>query len=350
VAGVALSFWLPLLQSRKIMSRLLTPEDDLLRTPGPESNWNESRYADFYDPVAQVGGWFRLGNRVNEGHGELTVCLHLPDGSVGFLFQRVPIDGNVDAAGGLSCGVERSFETSSVVFAGWLALLPDPKALVDPKRALAGAKQIECRVELVSHGQGMSSVLGFDQEHIARIFLPGQAQGHYQHLVRSVGTVRINEQTWHIDGCGGRDHSWGPRNWHAKTWFRWLIAGFDANFGFMLTRSLGGDQQRRGGFVWQDGQFHLLDDVELHSDYSSDGYHTDAHARFRSSGRIWSAQGRTLAHLPLRHRSKMADGSEAILRIVKSPTHWTLPDGRSGYGMTEYHDQMHDGKPAGLGI
>lgn len=337
-------------EQRDIMGRLLTPQDDFLRTPGPESNWNESRYVDFYDPAARVGGWFRLGNRVNEGHGEMTVCLHLPDGSVGFLFQRVPISGNVDEAGGLRWGVVQPFELGTMSFEGEVALLPDPKALVDPKKALSGARRAECRVELASHGLGLSSVLGFDQDHIAKIFLPGQAHGHYQHLVRSVGMVRLGEQSWAIDGRGGRDHSWGPRNWHAKMWFRWLVGSFGDDFGFMVTRSLGGDQQRRSGFVWESGQFHLLEDVELHSDYSADGYHTIVHATFRDATRSWNATGRALAHLPLRHRSKTTDGGEAILRIVKSPTHWTLHDGRSGYGITEYHDQMNDGVPAGLGI
>ena len=33
------------------MGLLLEPKDDYPRKPGPESNWNESRYVDFYDPV-----------------------------------------------------------------------------------------------------------------------------------------------------------------------------------------------------------------------------------------------------------------------------------------------------------
>ena len=45
-------------------------------------------YFNVYDPAEQVGGFFRLGNRANEGHGEMTVCLYLPDGRVGFMFKR----------------------------------------------------------------------------------------------------------------------------------------------------------------------------------------------------------------------------------------------------------------------
>ena len=43
-----------------------------------------------------------MGNRVNEGYAELTVCLYLPDGSVGFMFKRPKIETNAEHnAGGL---------------------------------------------------------------------------------------------------------------------------------------------------------------------------------------------------------------------------------------------------------
>ena len=45
---------------------------------GPESNFNESMYINCFDPDQQVGGWFRIGNRANEGYAEMTVCLYLP--------------------------------------------------------------------------------------------------------------------------------------------------------------------------------------------------------------------------------------------------------------------------------
>jgi hypothetical protein len=55
---------------------------------GPEPNFNESMYFNVYDPDRQLGGFFRLGNRANEGTGEMTACLYLPDGRVAFMFRR----------------------------------------------------------------------------------------------------------------------------------------------------------------------------------------------------------------------------------------------------------------------
>ncbi len=40
---------------------------------GPEPNFNESMYFNLYDPEEGVGGWFRCGNRANEGYAEMTV-------------------------------------------------------------------------------------------------------------------------------------------------------------------------------------------------------------------------------------------------------------------------------------
>ena len=50
----------------------LAPEDDLMHPLGPEKNFNESAYYNFFDTKKSVGGWFRIGNRANEGSAERT--------------------------------------------------------------------------------------------------------------------------------------------------------------------------------------------------------------------------------------------------------------------------------------
>ena len=37
-----------------------------------------------------------------------------------------------------------------------------------------------------------------------------------------------------------------------------------------------------------------------------------------------------------------------VTRISEGMTEWTLDDGRVGYGLSEYLDQIIDGKPVGL--
>ena len=103
---------------------------------GPESNFNESMYFNVYDPEAGMGGFFRLGNRANEGYAEMTVCLYLPpeaDGSrrsVGFMYKRPTITNNDEFnAGGLNLGGNNSanisdlftFDTSQFTYTGGTA-------------------------------------------------------------------------------------------------------------------------------------------------------------------------------------------------------------------------------------
>src|SRR5262245_65695628 len=67
---------------------VLLDSDDLMHPNTGESNFNESAYYNFYDPAARLGGFVRLGNRANEGHAEMTLCLYLPDGTVSFMYGR----------------------------------------------------------------------------------------------------------------------------------------------------------------------------------------------------------------------------------------------------------------------
>ena len=97
------------------------PEDDLFHAPDDDQNYNESRYYNFYDPGASpdggLGGWIRMGNRPNEGYAEMTVCLYLPDGRVGFMFKRPHIEGHVaHDAGGLKFDVVTPYEEHHVTY------------------------------------------------------------------------------------------------------------------------------------------------------------------------------------------------------------------------------------------
>ena len=155
-----------------------------------------------------------------------------------------------------------------------------------------------------------------------------------------------------ISGCRiiGRDQSWGPRNWHAKIYLRWLIASFDDDNGFILVRAVGPSKKTRSGYVWSDGKFHLVDDFQMHNEYASAPHFELRTTRLEihSGTRTWIATGTPQAWLPLRHRQADAEGKPALIRFVKSPTDWVTSDGRRGEGMCEYHDRIVDGTPVGL--
>jgi len=72
----------------------IKPEDDYTHPLGPESNFNESVYFNFFDRANNRGGFIRMGNRANEGYAEMTVIIFNSDGSAFFNYKKPEIDNN----------------------------------------------------------------------------------------------------------------------------------------------------------------------------------------------------------------------------------------------------------------
>lgn len=332
------------------MGRRLIDADEGTHEVGTASNWNESRYVDFWDRRQKIGGWYRIGNRPNEGHAEMSSCTYLPDGSVAFMFGRPKITKNELHADGQRWEIVKPWRHTRVTYEGEVMLLESPWALLEPKKAFAAAPRTQAKIELDVHAQGLDSVMGQDTDQVNLIFVPGQADYHYQHLVRTTGTVQVGDKRWSVDGRGGKDHSWGPRNWHAKVYLRWIIASFDDDHGFMLVRTVGPTKQTRSGFVWHGGKFRVVDDYVMKNTYAGAPNYEPLKFEFdiRAGDLRWKATGTPLAWHPVRHRQKDEAGNEKLLRMIKSPVEWVDDQGREGIGSTEIQDLMVDGKPIGI--
>jgi hypothetical protein len=327
----------------------LEPQDEYMHELGPEPNFNESMYFNVYDPNSRVGGFFRLGNRANEGTGEMTCCIYLPDGRVGFMFKRPDVhDNDAFDAAGMRFEVVKPFEALTVEYSGKVVILDDPLQMADPRNAFSNNPYQECVVRL--DYRGLSAMFGGepDEPHEK----PGEefAKGHYEQLIGGRGTIRVGDQEWPVDGFGLRDHSWGPRYWQAPWYYRWLTANFGEGFGFMGSRIARKDGPgTRGGFVWEGAQLHLCHDFEISTEWTGDGsYHQAIAATLRSKDKEWSVSGTVRSLIPLRNRRKTPDGEQLVTRISEGLTEWKLDDGRIGYGLSEYLDQIIDEQPVGL--
>ena len=127
----------------------LVPEDDYTHPLGPESNFNESMYFNFFDRERGMGGFVRLGNRANEGRAEMTVTLYLPDGRVLFTFGRPQIDDN-DAfdAGGLRFEVIEPTQRLRTRYEGEVLDLRDPLSMSDPRKAFKESPRLPVAIDL----------------------------------------------------------------------------------------------------------------------------------------------------------------------------------------------------------
>src|ERR1022692_2329207 len=186
------------------MAIRLDPEDEYMHELGPEPNFNESMYFNAYDPVARLGAFFRLGDRANEGTGEMTIGVSLPDGRVAFMFARPRVSSNeaFDAAG-MRFEVVTPFEELRVSYEGPVVLLTDPLEMADPRRAFTSNPHTACSVHLVYRGQ--SAMFGGEPDQPAE--RPGEefARGHYEQLVAASGTLQVGDDRWELDGFGLRD-------------------------------------------------------------------------------------------------------------------------------------------------
>lgn len=326
----------------------LEPHDEYMHE-GDEPNFNESMYFNVYDPVVKVGAFFRIGNRPNEGRGEMTVCVYLPDGRVAFMFQRPEVTSNerFDSAG-LRFEVIEPFEHLTVNYSGKVVLLDEPLDMADPRQAFTENPYTECTATL--DYRRVSAMFGGEPEEAHE--RPGEefAKGHYEQLVSATGTITVDGTTYEMNGHGLRDHSWGPRFWQAPWYYRWLTANFGGDFGFMGSRIARRDGAgTRGGFVWDGERLHLCHDFEVSTTWEGDDrYHRSITAVLRAkdddgSPLEWSVKGHVLNLIPLRNRR-----DELVTRISEGLTQWTLDDGRTGYGWSEYLDQIVEGEPVGL--
>jgi hypothetical protein len=327
----------------------LEPRDEFPHAPGTAENFNESVYANAFDPAKRAGGWMRLGNRVNEGHAELSVCLYLPDGRVACQFQRPPIEAN-DAfdAGGLRYEVGEPFERVSMAFEGDLLVLDDPEAMRDPAAAFASAPRVRGAVrwelEAISPPHGGEP---FTPEAERRtLYGLDFSRGHFNQHVAAAGSMEIGDERWELDGLGWRDHSWGERYWQAIWAYRLFLGNCGRDRGFMLLRNLqeaGGS--KRLGVLLVDGAYEEVLDLDVVTRWLGDDP-LGATLAVRTAQRSTVIEARVITLVPLRNRRRAGD-EVLISRVAEGFTEFTW-DGRVGYGMSEYIERVEGDRPVGV--
>jgi hypothetical protein len=304
-------------------------------------------YFNVYDPKSDFGGWFRLGNRANEGYAEMTCCLYLPGGTVGFMYARPAIDNN-DAfdAGGMRFEVIEPFKELRVTYEGKVASLAEPNAMKDPRKAFTEAPHVECSVDLTY--RGLSPMWGgemeFDEGDKRPEDMNGFARGHYEQHVGARGRIVVGAESWDIDGFGLRDHSWGPRTWQAPYWYRWLTCNAGEDNGFMVSIVASRDGKvRRSGIVFENGGYTPIVDAKISTEWATDDYYQDViRCLARTPDREIQINGKVKSFIPLRNRR-----GDAVTRIGEGLTEYTW-EGKTGYGLSEYLDQIEDGTPVGV--
>jgi len=316
----------------------LVPEDDFTHELGPESNFNESMYFNFFDPEQSIGGFVRLGNRANEGQAEMTVCIYLRDGRVLFAFKRAEISNN-DAfdAGGLRFEVIEPSEKLRTVYRGGAIELDNPKELADPGRAFKQSPRRKISLDLIHRACGPMYGGSKDKKESKRTAENQFAKAHYEQHMRVTGSIDLGDEQVEIAGYGLRDHSWGPRYWQAIERYEWLTMNFGPDLGAMVSViQVAGEKPRQGGVIVRDGELIPIKNVTIDVQYEDNGlYHRSLVAKVETKdGETLEIQGEVKGFIPLRNRRE-----GMTTHIGEGMTEWTLGD-RKGYGLSEFLRQV----------
>lgn len=329
------------------MTLKLDAADEYQHTPEAAANYNESMYFDLFDITRGVSGWFRIGNRPNERHAEMTVCVHLPDGRVAFWFSRPEIDGNEELnAGGFKVEVVEPFRRLELSYDGPVLLLDDPRTLLDARSAFRDSPRAQASLRF--------SLTGVSPMHGGEIVnLDGSPwdldpetssyRGHTEQHVSATGRLVIGAHAYVFDGYGFRDKSWGPRHWGNLFWHKWIPVTFGPDFGVMLAL-MGRENQPPEvvGHVWRDDRLLALKDARLSTDYDADDIQRSLRLELTTEEGVTILTGDCLGYTPLQHRRVGPDGQETRVRIIKAVTRFHC-EGREALGMAEYLDLVRDG-------
>ena len=169
------------------------------------------------------------------------------------------------------------------------------------------------------------------------------ARGHFEQHVGARGRITVGDESWEVDGYGLRDHSWGPRWWQAPLWYRWLTANAGDNRGFMVSVVAGRNGSvRRSGVIFENGEYTPITSASIETEWvTEDRYHNLVRCVAETPRGQVKIDGRVRSLIPLRNRR-----GDEMTRISEGLTAWRW-EGLTGYGMSEYLDQIIDGRPVG---
>jgi hypothetical protein len=315
----------------------IKPQDDYTHPLGPEPNFNESMYFNFFDRAREIGGFVRMGNRANEGYAEVTTCLFLPGGPVLFMYQRPAISGNERFdGGGMLFEVVEPLVRLRTVYEGPALYLKDPTQMSEPARAFKENPQKQVRLELLHENVGpVYGTTGADRAVGDPETEFGRA--HYEQHMHATGTLTVDGEVTEIDGLGLRDHSWGPRYWQALRYYRWLTCNFGPDFGLMGSEIVQHDGSRiQGGVIVRGQALERVRQIDIQTEFAPDSvYHQRFTAQFHlESGEPLTLVGTVKGFIPLRNRRK-----DMVTHIGEGMTEYRCGD-YVGYGLSEYLDQV----------
>jgi phosphohistidine swiveling domain-containing protein len=232
----------------------LTPareDDEAFHALEPHPLARESVYFNARDPASGAALVASLGVRSGQ-RGEAVLVVSLPDGRV---LSGLDLAAPRTAARGLSVGASSiGWSPARLAFDGRLAAFeassfpPGPIPLFAAPRTVA----VSLDLEFVPTTPAFDLALGLAPE--VKAALRPLGSHHVEQSGRWRGELRVDGRRFSFDGAGGRDHSWGLRDWEAADHWRLFTLSLAPDLAVhALVVSVRG-RLVEGGFLWRDGR------------------------------------------------------------------------------------------------
>ena len=181
-------------------------DDEYRHDSGPDLDWQESWYLDFWNADASIGGYIRLAIFPNRGTSWLWACL-VGDGRP--LVTVIEHDGPLPKPPGLE------LRTSGL----WADLIVETPMQHMTVGLEAFGVAMDDPTETYRKGWGDRTPLGFDLEwetEGAPFAYSGASR--YEIPCRVHGEILVGAEKIDFDGYGQRHHSWGTLDWWSHGW------------------------------------------------------------------------------------------------------------------------------------
>ena len=247
------------------MTEQLQHQDDFLHPSAGAANWRESFYFGFYDEAGRAGVTYISISPYQRTISHVVILLLPEEGQNLVFMQQEPFS---HLENGLLEGGALRFHCLEPLqhwqLQAEVACLSAPRSQ-EVSSVLAAARTGSAPVELVPaafdlHFEGRMPAYLYPSGGLD--FL-GQGQQHFDQMGRVAGHLRIGGEETAFDGLGGRDHSWGVRDWLRHEWYNWINLNFEGDLFVGATLSMVEEQEAGTGFVCQDGQFQSVSAVDV---------------------------------------------------------------------------------------
>ncbi|MGC1121527.1 MAG: hypothetical protein WBA22_10580 [Candidatus Methanofastidiosia archaeon] len=285
--------------------------EHLQHPPGPEKEWNESYYFNFYDPRNRIGGVTRIGFKPNKKE------------AVGYLFLfykdeilKVVLREEIEM-------VPERIEVGSLQFL--------PEWTLTFTGNMAGEKTDIRKVGVVLEYSPLHTEFSYlecvttQQLEIGKVV----CEDHYEQIGLVTGRITVDSRSHDVVALGERDHSWGERDWNAPDLWIYVTALFEPEFGINIAKMLIKKEEIDTGFIMENGENIPVLDIKAET-ITENGKQKEVLYRIRDiTGRKFTLTGNVLHTVQIPYRGT------GVSVLNENLTAFTCGKKR-GYGIAEY--------------